>query len=89
MLNKALQTTLALCSLTVYVVSLLVMFAAPWRTEHMKDLLYLNYSYEHRASCFIILVIFLTFPDFLAIILYLKNKRKTPEMNHQFSSTLR
>ncbi len=87
MLNKALQIIFALCSVTVYLVSLLVIFDTPWITEQIDNFfLALNYSSQHQASYFTIIVIFLTFPDLLAIIFYLRNRAKTPEMNHQFSA---
>jgi hypothetical protein len=85
-LNKALPTTFALCSVIVYVGTLLIIFDAPWLTEPTGNLLLLNYSHEHRVGYFVILVIFLTFPDFIAIISYSKNRAKISEMNRQFSA---
>ena len=86
MLNKALPMTFALCSVIVYVGILLVMFDTPWLTEHTEDLFLWSYSYEYRVGYFVILVIFLTFPDLTAIISYLKNRAETSEMNRQFSA---
>ncbi len=89
MLNKVFQTTLTLCSITVYIVSLVIVFDYPWLAEYIENSLFRNYSYECRSIYLISLTIFLTFPDIIAIISYAKNRMNNFDMNHQLSGFCR
>ena len=90
MLNKAFYRLLTLSSITVYIITLIVIFNIPVLTEKLINLyLSQNYSLEQQKLYLITIGAFLSFPDILAVILYLRSKTKFPEMNHSVSALWR